>query len=151
METFGFTYGYLIATLILGCVWSAIFLLRSDLRSELLWMSILIAPAGLTERYFVPVYWNPGNLFNLIDKIGFGIESIAFSFFVGGVAGVSYEVFASKHLKHIGTSLRAIRFVPPPVDVRRTPFCDTAEIEYPSLQHLYSRLLGCSLNHISPP
>ena len=52
-------------------------------------------------------------LFNLIDKIGFGIESIIFSFFVGGVAGVSYEVIARKHLRKTQTPSRVARFTPP--------------------------------------
>lgn len=60
MDTFGTHYGYLIATLLIGGLWTVLFWLRSDLRKELMWMSILIAPAGLTERYFVPVYWDPG-------------------------------------------------------------------------------------------
>lgn len=145
MDIFGIQYGYLIATLLLGGLWTILFFIRPDLRKEMLWMSILIVPAGLTERYFVPIYWNPGNLFNLINKIGFGIESIAFSFFVGGVAGVGYEVFARKHLRKKIPPSRTTRFIPPTV-----MFIGFFLATYFGLNmHIYSVLLAALLTVLS--
>ena len=59
-----------------------------------LWTSLL----GLTEPLFVPEYWNPPSLFDLSLKTGFDIESLIFSFGVGGIAVVLYElIFKNKH------------------------------------------------------
>lgn len=60
------------------------------------WTSLL----GLTEPLFVPEYWNPPSLFNLAQKTGFDIESLLFSFGVGGLAVIIYEwIFNTKHIK----------------------------------------------------
>jgi len=88
-------------------LWAVIFLLKSSLRKEMLWGSILTAPFGLTEPLFVPEYWNPPSLFNLAAKTGFDIESIIFCFSIGGIGVILYEFFfkvkhkkISKHEKH---------------------------------------------------
>lgn len=61
-----------------------------------LWTSIL----GLTEPLFVPEYWSPPSLFNLALRTGFDIESLIFSFGIGGIAVISYElIFKTKHEK----------------------------------------------------
>jgi len=52
-----------------------------------LWTSLL----GLTEPIFVPAYWTPPSLFNLAARTGFDVESLFFSFGVGGLAAVVYE------------------------------------------------------------
>ncbi len=59
----------------------------------MVWASILTAPFGLTEPIFVPEYWNPPSLFNLAASTGFDIESLIFSFAIGGIAAVLYEAF----------------------------------------------------------
>lgn len=60
-----------------------------------LWTSLL----GFTEPLFVPEYWSPPSLFNLALKTGFDIESIIFSFAIGGIAVVIYElIFKSRHI-----------------------------------------------------
>lgn len=59
-----------------------------------LWTSLL----GLTEPLFVPAYWSPPSLFNLAAQTGFDIESLIFSFGIGGIAVVLYELlFKTKH------------------------------------------------------
>lgn len=55
-----------------------------------LWTSLL----GLTEFLFVPAYWTPPSLFDLARKIHFDIESLVFSFAIGGLAVVIYEWFS---------------------------------------------------------
>ena len=47
---------------------------------------------GLTEPLFVPEYWSPPSLFDLAEKIGFDIESFIFSFAIGGIGAVLYNV-----------------------------------------------------------
>lgn len=58
------------------------------------WTSLL----GFTEPIFVPEYWNPPSLFDLARRTGFDIESILFSFAVGGVVVIVYEyIFGGRH------------------------------------------------------
>ncbi len=93
-------YVWFIWSLLLLIIWYAIFLWRRDLRREMLWASIWTAPLGLTEPLFVPEYWNPPSLFNLAERTGFDIESLIFSFAIGGLVAVLYEIFfKTKHLK----------------------------------------------------
>ena len=63
-------------------------------------MSLFTMPFGLTEPLFVPEYWNPPSLFNLASTTGFDIESLIFSFAIGGIGAVLYESFFKiKHEK----------------------------------------------------
>ena len=81
-------------------IWSGAFLLLWVLlyaffprhRSVMWWSSTLMAPFGLTEPLFVPEYWNPPSLFELAQKTGFDIESIIFSFAIGGIGAVLYNI-----------------------------------------------------------
>lgn len=98
---------WFIASLGLLIVWLIIFILKRNVRKEMFWVSLLTAPFGLTEPLFVPEYWSPPSLFNLAAKTGFDIESLIFSFAVGGIGAILYELIAkikrqkiSKHEKH---------------------------------------------------
>ncbi len=51
------------------------------------WTAII----GITEPFFVPLYWNPPSLFDLALRTGFDIESFIFSFGIGGIAIVAYD------------------------------------------------------------
>ena len=88
-------YEYLIGDLIFLAIWMILYFIRNDLRREMLFSSLLSAPLGLTEIFFIPWYWNPKTLFNLVP----GIESILFAFSVGGIAAVLYEIILNKHLR----------------------------------------------------
>jgi len=44
----------------------------------------------LTEPLFVPEYWSPPSLFDLAMRTGFDIESLIFSFGIGGIAVILY-------------------------------------------------------------
>lgn len=85
-------YVWLIWSLSFLLIWFLVFLLSKNLRKEMLWASVLTAPFGLTEPLFVPGYWNPPSLFNLAQKTGFDIESIIFTFAIGGLAAVLYNL-----------------------------------------------------------
>ncbi len=91
---------WLFFSLIFLMFWFIVYLSRPNLKKEMLWASILTAPFGLTEPFFVPAYWNPPSLFNLAVRTGFDIESIIFSFAIGGIGAVIYEtLFNVKHQK----------------------------------------------------
>ena len=94
-------YAYLIGAGILGLFWLLIFVRRKDLRKELTFGGLLGIPFGMTEFFYIPEYWNPPSVFNLIDKIGFGIESVLFGFFVGGIAASLFEFLEKKRLVSI--------------------------------------------------
>src|SRR3989344_8352240 len=91
---------WLFFSLIFLVFWFVVYLFRPNLKKEMLWASILTAPFGLTEPLFVPAYWNPPSLFNLAVRTGFDIESIIFSFAIGGIGAIIYEtLFNIKHQK----------------------------------------------------
>ena len=90
-------------------VWSSAFLLPWVLlyalfpqhRVVMWWASVFMALFGLTEPIFVPAYWNPPSLFELAQRTGFDIESIIFSFAIGGIGAVLYNSIARKRLTGI--------------------------------------------------
>ena len=84
---------WLIFSLLFLIAWLVIFLFKKELRKEMFWVSVFTALFGLTEPLFVPEYWNPPSLFNLALKIGFDIESLIFSFAIGGIGAVIYGMF----------------------------------------------------------
>ncbi len=91
---------WLVFSLILLGIWLAVFLVQPFVRREMFWVSLFTMPIGLTEPLFVPKYWNPPSLFDLAARTGFDIESLIFSFAVGGIAAVLYEAILNvKHHK----------------------------------------------------
>ena len=85
-------FGYLTGCLILLVVWIFLYLLKKGLRQELIFGSLLALPFGFSEMLFVHQYWNPPSIFNFIPRFGFGIEDFLFTFVVGGIAAIGYEV-----------------------------------------------------------
>lgn len=91
---------WLLLSLITLGVWAILYALKPELRKEMLIMSLITAPMGLTQFIFVPRYWSPDSLFNLAATTGFDIESIIWCFALGGIASVLYEGFiGSRHAK----------------------------------------------------
>lgn len=76
--------------------WAVLFVAAPRYRRQMLWCSMLTAPFGLTEPLFVPEYWNPPSLFDLAARTGFDLESIIFSFGIGGIGSVLYQVTTQK-------------------------------------------------------
>lgn len=100
MAHLNFFNEWMIFSLILFGIWLVIFIFNKSLRKEMFWVSLLTAPFGLTEPLFVPEYWNPPSLFNLATTTGFDIESLIFSFAIGGIGAVLYNsLFKVKHKK----------------------------------------------------
>ena len=93
-------YVWFIWSLLILAIWFVVLILNKPLRKEMLWASFGTAPLGLAEPLFVPDYWNPPSLFDLARRTGFDIESIIFSFAVGGLAAILYEtIFKVKHAR----------------------------------------------------
>jgi hypothetical protein len=91
-------YEWLLFSLCYLTIWAVIYLIKPKLRKEMMYVSAFTSLTGLTEPIFVPAYWSPPSLFNLTARTGFDIESIIFSFAMGGIASVLYE--AVLNLKH---------------------------------------------------
>lgn len=90
----GFRYVWLIWASAFLLPWTVLFVARPALRRPMLWSSVLTAPFGLTELFFVPAYWNPPSLFDLAHRTGFDIESLILCFAIGGLAVAGYRVLA---------------------------------------------------------
>jgi hypothetical protein len=55
---------------------------------------------------FVPAYWNPPSLFDLSRATGFDVESIIFSFGIGGIGAVLYNLFTGRVDKGMAAAQR---------------------------------------------
>jgi hypothetical protein len=71
--------------------WAVLFVSLPRERGVMLRASLLTAPLGLSQPLFVPEYWNPPSLLRLAQRTGFDIESVLFSFGLGGVGAVLYN------------------------------------------------------------
>lgn len=87
-------------------VWSSAFLVPwviayiafSAHRRAMIWASLFTAPFGLTEPLFVPEYWSPPSLFDLALRTGFDVESLIFTFAIGGIGAVLYNLITQQRL-----------------------------------------------------
>jgi hypothetical protein len=89
-------YIWLIWSLLLLIPWGLIYFLieRKEIKRDMLLVSFWTSLLGLTEPLFVPAYWAPPSLFNLALRTGFDIESLIFSFGIGGIAfAIYYRIF----------------------------------------------------------
>ena len=86
------TYAYFILSAALFVVWLVLYGLRHDLRHSLMRVSVGTAFLGLTEPVFVPDYWNPFTMLDLAHRTGFDLESLLFSFSIGGIVFAAYAV-----------------------------------------------------------
>ena len=102
---------WMVFSLILLSIWIIIFLIRKNIRKEMFLVSLFTMPFGLTEPLFVPEYWNPPSLFNLAANTGFDIESLIFSFAIGGIGSVIYEAFfKARHKKMSKVEIKRHKF-----------------------------------------
>ncbi|TFH66018.1 MAG: hypothetical protein E4G90_05405 [Gemmatimonadales bacterium] len=97
-------------------IWSSLFLIPWGLlylffpanRKAMVWVSLFTTPFGLSEPLFVPEYWSPPSLFNLASHTGFDIESLIFSFGIGGVSAVLYNVLTGARLAPVDEASRRL-------------------------------------------
>lgn len=82
--------------------WLGLFIAFPRYRWVMVWASAFTMPFGLTEPLFVPRYWLPPSLFDLAQRTGFDIESLIFSFAIGGVGAVLYNIITRQDLRPVG-------------------------------------------------
>ncbi len=85
------THEFLVLALLFLVPGALIWLARPDMRPLMEKMALASLPFAATEWLFYPEYWAPKFLFNLADRIGFGIEDVLF---VGGLAAFSSTAYA---------------------------------------------------------
>lgn len=86
--------------------WLALYALAPSHRAVMWKASLLMMPFGLTEPLFVPAYWNPPSLFDLAQRTGFDIESVIFSFAIGGIGAVLYNLITRCRLQLVSHHYR---------------------------------------------
>lgn len=104
---------WLVWSLLLLIPWGLLyfFIQEKELKKKMFQVSAWTALIGLTEPFFVPAYWTPPSLFDLALKTGFDIESIIFSFGLGGLAFVLYyRIFKSQKMQGMPPSHRHHRY-----------------------------------------
>lgn len=94
-------YVWFIWSLLILALWAIIYGYKKGYRKEMLKMSLITMPFGITEPLFVPEYWMPPSLFNLAENTGFDIESFIFSFAIGGIGTVLYRLIYNSNLAEI--------------------------------------------------
>ncbi len=95
-------YAWLIWSLLALVPWGIIYfsLFSNEKKREMLVVSFWTSLIGITEPFFVPLYWSPPSLFGLALRTGFDIESFVFSFGIGGIAVVAYDrIFHARDAK----------------------------------------------------
>ena len=80
-------YAWFFWSLLLLVIWAIVYLFLRDRerRKTMLVVSAWTSLLGLTEPLFVPAYWDPPSLFDLAQRTHFDIESLIFSFAIGGI------------------------------------------------------------------
>lgn len=86
--------------------WAALYWSAPLLRRMMLRVSLATSLFGLTEPLFVPSYWNPPSLFELAQRTRFDLESLVFSFGIGGIGAVLYAALRRTHLVSLATRTR---------------------------------------------
>lgn len=102
-------FEWLLWSILLVVIWGIVrtSLKSREMKHEMLVVSFWTSFLGLTEPLFVPKYWNPPSLFNLAQTTGFDIESIIFSFGIGGLGFALYmAIFPITHEPVIPRSQR---------------------------------------------
>lgn len=101
-------YIWLVWSLALIAIWLVIYALldTQERKREMLVVSGWTALLGVTEPFFVPLYWAPPSLFDLALRTGFDIESFLFSFGIGGIAVVLYGMFFKNHCVPVSAAER---------------------------------------------
>jgi len=91
-------YVWLIWSLFTLLVWLILYLSKPAFRKEMMSISLGTMLLGFTEPLFVPEYWNPPTLFDLAQRTGFDIESLIFTFAIGGTGSVLYKAIYKRNV-----------------------------------------------------
>lgn len=87
--------------------WFALYVTDPQFRPVMWRVSLVTAAFGLTEPIFVPEYWNPPSLFELAQRTGFDIESLIFSFAIGGIGAVLYNALTKRPFGPVSAAERS--------------------------------------------
>ncbi|MBN2528488.1 MAG: hypothetical protein JXR76_19020 [Deltaproteobacteria bacterium] len=90
---------------------AVIFVVRSDLRKPMGVMAGLSIPFAFTEFLFYPSYWEPKFLFDLANRIGFGIEDFLFVIGLGAFTSTVYPAVFFKKRVPLSVSTPSLRSV----------------------------------------
>lgn len=88
--------------------WLAAYAAFPHHRKAMLWASLFSPPFGLTEPLFVPAYWSPPSLFDLARTTGFDIKSLIFTFGIGGIGPVLYNLLTGRALEDVPAAERRL-------------------------------------------
>ncbi len=97
-------YVWLVWSLFFLMFWLILYLSKPLFRKEMMSISLATMLLGLTEPLFVPAYWNPPTLLNLAQRTGFDIESLIFTFAIGGTSSILYRFIYKKNVSKMDTS-----------------------------------------------
>lgn len=86
--------------------WALLFIWNPKYRPVMWRASCWTSLLGITEPIYVPEYWNPPSLLDLAQRTGFDIESFIFSFAMGGVGAVLYNIFTQQDLAPVSAAER---------------------------------------------
>ncbi|AKF04059.1 lycopene cyclase domain-containing protein [Sandaracinus amylolyticus] len=100
-------HAFLFLALVLAIPGALAYLVRRDLRASIRFAALLSLPFALTEPLFYPEYWRPAFLFDLADRIGFGIEDVLFVTALAAASVASYPVVARATPAPIGELSRS--------------------------------------------
>ncbi|MFO8084252.1 MAG: lycopene cyclase domain-containing protein [Desulfobacterales bacterium] len=92
-------YHFLLLSLIFAIPGVIIYWLRPDLRMVIRRLMLCSIPFAFTEFLFYPDYWKPEFLFDLANRIGFGIEDFLFVMGLSAFAGTVYPVVFQKSIR----------------------------------------------------
>lgn len=104
-----FHYVWLIWSMAFLVPWAILFAVRRQTRRAMWRASIATSLFGLSEPIFVPRYWNPPSLFELAQRTGFDIESLIFSFAIGGIGVVLYTAVTGREFGPVPDEQRQYR------------------------------------------
>jgi len=85
------THDYLLLALLFLVPGTLFWFVRADLRGLMRGAAVMALPFATTEWLFYPEYWAPKFLFDLADRIGFGIEDVLL---IVGLAAFSSSAYA---------------------------------------------------------
>lgn len=94
-------YPYILGSLCYAALWLAIFYRSPDLRSKLVYTSIVGCIAAVTEILATPAYWLPTFQRIIIIPENLFLGSFLFGFFFAGVTATSYQsLFRKKSFEY---------------------------------------------------
>ena len=86
--------------------WAILFVVRRSTRRAMRQASLATSLFGLTEPIFVPRYWNPPSVFELARRTGFDVESLIFTFAIGGIGVVLYNAVTRRDFMSVPLAAR---------------------------------------------